>query len=163
MALLTVYDLRKDHQRIRWLQEATMTTRHVGLEPTHGLFGSRGWWRNIELGRLPVFAASGVITEVYHVGEGDFPEFTMIDADGIETSWKREVNCAEDDDLYVIGRQVELTYVLQRARLDLADLGLDQTEKCILTLRIDLPRSRTYRSGNRVRSWAAHAARSLHL
>ena len=162
MALLNVYDLRKDHQRIRWVQEATLTTRHVGLEPTHGLFGSRDWWRNIELGLLPVFAASGVITEVYHVGEGDFPEFTMIDSDGIETSWKREVNCAEDDDLYVIGRRVELTYVLQRARMDLADLGLDQTEKCILTLRIDLPRSRTYRSGNGTRSWAAHAGRYLH-
>ena len=84
----------------------------------------------------------------------------MIDADGIETSWKREVNCAEDVDLYVIGRRVELTYVLQRARMNLSDLGLDQTEKWILTLRIDLPRSQTYCSGNGTRSWAAQAARS---
>jgi hypothetical protein len=163
MALLTVYDLRKDHQRMSWLQEATTTTRHVGLEPTHGLFGSRNWWRNIELGRLPVFGASGVITEVYHIGEGDFPEFTMIDDDSIETSWKREANRAEDDDLYVIGRRVELTYVLQRARMDLADLGLDQMEKCVLSLRIDVPRSHTYCSGSGVRRWAAHPGRSLHL
>ena len=163
MALLTVYDLRKDHQRISWLQEASTTTRHVGLEPTHGLFGSRGWWQNIELGRLPVFRACGVITEVYHVGEGDFPEFAMIDGDGIETSWKREANCTEDDDLYVIGRRVELSYVLQRARMDLADLGLDQTEKCILTLRIDVPRGRTYRSANGGYGYAIRPGRSLHL
>ena len=163
MALLTVYDLRKDHQRISWLQEAATTTRHVGLEPTHGLFGSRDWWRNIESGRLPVFKASGVITEVYHVGEGDFPEFAMIDGDGIETSWKREANYTEDDDHYVIGRRVELTYVLQRARMDLADLGLDQTEKCILTLRIDVPRSRTYRSAKGAYSWAVYPGRSLQL
>jgi|GEM_PF-1659899 hypothetical protein len=163
MALLTVYELRKDHQRIRWLQEACMTTRDVGLEPTHGLFGSSDWWRNIESGCLPVFRSSGVIAEVYHVGEGDFPEFTMVDGDGIETSWKREANCAEDDDLYIVGRRVDIAYVLQRARMDLADLGLDQTEKCILTLRIDVPRSRTYRSGHGTRSWAAYAARSLHL
>jgi hypothetical protein len=163
MAVLTVYDLHKDHQRISWLQEATTTTRHVGLEPTHGLFGSRDWWRNIELGRLPVFKASGVITEVYHVGEGDFPEFAMIDDEGIETSWKREANYTEDDDFYVIGRRVELTYVLQRARMDLADLGLEQTEKCILTLQIDVPRSRTYRSANGAYSRAVRPGRSLHL
>jgi len=163
MALLTVYDLRKDHQRISWLQEAATTTRHVGLEPTHGLFGSRNWWRNIELGRLPVFQASGVITEVYHIGEGDYPEFTMIDGDGIETSWKREANCTEDDDLYVIGRRGEVTYVLPRARMDVANLGLEQTEKCVLSLRIDVPRSHTYCSGVGARSWAARPGRNLYL
>jgi hypothetical protein len=164
MAFLTVYDLRKDHQRIRWMQEAVMTTRDVGLEPTHGLFGSRDWWRNIELGRLPVFRSSGRITDVYNVGEGDFPEFSMVDVDGIETSCKREANCTEDDDLYVIGRRVELAYVLQRARMELADLGMDQTEKCVLTLRIDVQRTRTYRSGSGARHWTAgHIGRTVPL
>lgn len=163
MALLTVYDLRQDHQRIRWMQEATLTTRDVGLEPTHGLFGSRDWWRNIESGRLLVFKAAGVITEIYNVGEGDFPEFTMIDGDAIESSWKREFNCVEDDDFYVIGRRVELDYVLQRARMELADLGIDQTEKCVLTLRIDVPRTRTYRSGNSTRWPPAYVGRGVQL
>jgi hypothetical protein len=163
MALLTVYELRRDHQRIRWLQEAAMTMRDVGLEPTHGLFGSSEWWRNIESGRLPVFKSSGVITEIYNVGDGDFPEFTMVDGDGIESSWKREANCPEDDELFVVGRRVQLNYVLQRARMDLADLGIDQTEKCVLTLRVDVPRSRTYRSGDGAATWAACSDRSLHL
>ena len=162
MAFLTVYDLRQDHQRIGWMQEATLTTRDVGLEPTHGLFGSRNWWRNIESGRLPVFKTAGVIAEIYNVGEGDFPEFTMRDGDAIESTWKRELNCVEDDDLYVIGRRVELEYVLQRARMDLADLGIDQTEKCVLALRIDVPRSRTYRSGNSTR-WPAYVGRGVQL
>ena len=91
MPLLTVYDLHDDHQRIRWMQEATMTTRDFGLEPTHGLFGSTGWWLNIENGNLPSFRQSGLITNVYNVGDGDHPEFSMADESGIETNWKREV------------------------------------------------------------------------
>jgi hypothetical protein len=154
MPFLTIYDLREDHQRIRWMQEATMTTRDFGLEPTHGLFGSEDWWQNIELGRLPTFQVSGLITNVYNIGEGDHPEFSMVDNLGIETTWKREVNHADDDDLYIIGRMIELEYVLQRTRIDLTDLGIEQTEKCVLSVRIDVPRTRKYRSGNAGRYWA---------
>ena len=153
MPSLTIYDLREDHQRIRWTQEATMTTRDFGLEPTHGLFGSADWWLNIEQGRLPTFQLSGLITNIYNVGEGDHPEFSMVDHTGIETTWKREVNRSEDDDLYVIGRMIELEYVLQRTRIDLTDLGIDQTEKCVLSVRIDVPRARKYRSGDAGRYW----------
>jgi hypothetical protein len=146
MPFLTVYDLREDHQRMRWMQEATMTTRDFGLEPTHGLFGSADWWLNIEQGRLPIYHLTGLITNICNVGESDHPEFSMVDHSGIETTWKREVNCAEDDDLYVMGRMIELAYVLQRTRIDLTDLGIDQTEKCVLSVRIDVPRARKYRS-----------------
>ena len=121
MPLLTVYDLHDDHQRIRWMQEATMTTRDFGLVPTHGLFGSAGWWRNIETGNLPSFRQAGLITVVYDIGEGDHPEFSMVDESGIESNWKREVNQAEDDDLYIVGRRVELDYVHQRTRMDLRE------------------------------------------
>ena len=147
MPLLTVYDLQDDHQRIRWMQEATMTTRDFGLVPTHGLFGSTGWWRNIENGNLPSFRQAGQITNVYNIGDGDHPEFSMVDESGIESNWKREVNQAEDDDLYVVGCRVELDYVFQRTRMDLRALGIDETEKCILSVRIDVPRTRSYRSG----------------
>jgi hypothetical protein len=129
MALLTVYDLRHDHQRIRWVQEATKITKDLGLEPTHGLFGSAEWWRNIESRRLPLIQASGNITDIYSVGE------------------------AEDDDLYLIGRRVEVDYVLQRRRLDLTDLGIDLTEKCVVCVRIEVPRSRTYRTRSSLRYW----------
>ena len=153
MPFLTVYDLHDDHQRIRWMQEATMTTRDFGLEPTHGLFGSTGWWLNIEHGNLPAFQQTGLITNIYNVGDGDHPEFSMVDESGIETNWKREVNQPEDDDLYIIGRRLELDYVLQRTRMDLRVLGIDQTEKCILSVRIDVPRTRSYRSGHAGRYW----------
>lgn len=164
MPLLTVYDLHDDHQRIRWMQEATMTTRDFGLVPTHGLFGSAGWWRNIETGNLPSFRQAGLITVVYDIGEGDHPEFSMVDENGIESNWKREVNQSEDDDLYIAGRWVELDYVHQRTRMDLRDLGIDQTEKCILSVRIDVPRTRTYRSGHTGCYWTGTSiARSLGL
>jgi hypothetical protein len=153
MPFLTVYDLLDDHQRIRWMQEATMTTKDFGLEPTHGLFGSPDWWLNIEHGNLPTFQQTGLITNIYNVGDGDHPEFSMVDESGIETNWKREVNQSEDDDLYIIGRRVELDYVLQRTRMDLRELGIDQTEKCILSVRIDVPRTRSYRSGHAGRYW----------
>ena len=153
MPFLTVYDLQEDHQRIRWMQEATMTTRDFGLEPTHGLFGSADWWQHIAQGRLATHYLSGIITNIYNVGDGDYPEFSMVERSGIETTWKREVNRAEDDDLYVIGRMIELEYVLQRTRVDLTDLGIDQTEKCVLSVKIDVPRSRKYRSGDAGRYW----------
>ena len=155
MPFLTVYDLQDDHQRIRWMQEATMTTREFGLEPTYGLFGSPDWWLNIEQGNLPIHRHSGTIASIYNVGEGDHPEFSMVDDTGVETTWKREVNHSDDDDLYVIGRRVEIDYVLQRTRMDLTDLGIDQTEKCILSVRIDVPRTRSYRSGHSGRYWVA--------
>jgi hypothetical protein len=152
MALLTVYDLRQDHQRIRWVQEATRITKELGLEPTHGLFGSAEWWRNIESRRLPLIRANGTISDIYSVGETEHPEFTMVDNAGLERSWTREANRIEDDDLYVIGRRVEVDYVLQRRRLDLTDLGIDQTEKCVICVRLDAPRSRAYRSSS-LRCW----------
>lgn len=157
MPFLTVYALQEDHQRIRWMQEATMTTRDFGLEPTHGLFGSDAWWENIELGRLPTFHVCGLIANVYNVGEGDYPEVSVVDHLGIESSWKREANHAEDDDLYVIGRMIELEYVLQRARIDLTDLGIEQTEKCVISVHIDVPRIRKYRSGSLGRYGAGSA------
>ncbi|HEY7765146.1 MAG TPA: hypothetical protein VIB38_09175 [Aestuariivirgaceae bacterium] len=145
MALLTVYDLRQDHQRVSWVQEATRITKDLGLEPTHGLFGSAEWWRNIESKRLPLIQVSGIVTDIYSVGEAEHPEFTMVDEAGIESSWTREANRIEDDDLYVIGRRVEVDYVLQRRRLDLTDLGIDLTEKSLVSVRIDVSRSRAYR------------------
>jgi hypothetical protein len=157
MPFLTVYDLHEDHQRIRWMQEATMTTKDFGLEPTHGLFGSADWWQNIAQGYLATHYISGIITNIYNFGEGDHPEFSMVDESGIETTWKREVNRAEEDDFYVIGRMVELEYVLQRTRIDLTDLGIDQTEKCVLSVRIDVPRARIYGSGDLGRYWSGLA------
>jgi hypothetical protein len=145
MALLTVYDLRLDFQRIRWLQEATLTTRDCGLEPTHGLFGSPTWWRNIEDGVLVKHHAIGVINNIYSVGASEHPQFTMVGLDGIESNWPRETNRPEDDDFFMIGRSLELEYVLQRARADLSILGIDQTERCILSIRVDVPRQIRYR------------------
>jgi hypothetical protein len=148
MPLLTIYDLREDHQRIRWLQEATLTTRDLGLEPTHGLFGSADRWRNVARGHLPTYRLAGVITNTYNIGDSDHPEFSMVDSAGIETTWNREVNRTEDDALYIVGRMVELAYVMQRRRVDLSDLGIDHTEKCILSIKIEASRARKYRSGN---------------
>ena len=122
-----------------------MTTRDCGLEPTHGLFGSPTWWRNIEDGVLVKHHVIGVINNIYSVGASEHPQFTMVGPDGIESNWPRETNRPEDDDFFMIGRTVELDYVLQQARADLSVLGIDQTERCILSIRVDVPRQIRYR------------------
>lgn len=152
MAFVTVYELRLDYQRIRWLQEATMTTRDFGLEPTHGLFGSPRWWRSIESGALPIHRATGVIVNTFTVGESEYPQFALFEQGGTTSTWTREVNRSEDDDLYTVGRLAEVDYVLQRSRADFAALGMDQTEKCVLKVKLSTPRyAKHYPGDNRSR------------
>jgi hypothetical protein len=144
MSFVTVYDLKHAHPRVRWLQEASTTTRDLGFEPTHGLFGSPEWWANVGSGNLPRHLLTGEIAGIYDVGV--LPEFSLLDEGGIHTTWIRECNRPEDDELYAVERAVEIDYVLQRSRGDLSPLGIDRTEKCVLAIRIDAPDRRIVNS-----------------
>jgi len=59
-----VYQLHRDDETIRSVQDATLTTEDRGLQSTHGLFGSKEWWDNIRFGTLPVHRLVGVITQL---------------------------------------------------------------------------------------------------
>jgi hypothetical protein len=123
--MVTVFQLRKAKQHIEDVQRATLTTWRFGVAKTHGLFGSDEWWRNIESGKLPVHTLSGVITRLFMGGMRDTPEFTMRSDDGRESNWLRYANDEQApnlyvskklEDLYEVGRRIEIDYVLQRRR-----------------------------------------------
>jgi hypothetical protein len=77
-----VYNLRDDHEKVAAIQEATLRTSDFGIEPTHGLLGSREWWSAIESGRLPLQTLRGTISQLYMGSMGDWPSFELTTEDG---------------------------------------------------------------------------------
>ena len=65
--MITIYRLQLDKTYIREVQEATESTERFGIEPTHGIFGSPGWWQHIREGTLPVHHLKGTISSVLWV------------------------------------------------------------------------------------------------
>jgi hypothetical protein len=115
--MVPVYQLRKDTEHVRKVQKATLTTEQYGIQQTHGLFGSDEWWQKIASGDLPMRRLRGAITRVYMGSMGDWPEFAMRTDDGEESSWTRFAQTKELSQLYVVGKRIELDYVLQRNKL----------------------------------------------
>ncbi len=118
-----VYQLKHDADRVAAIQKATLATKEFGIEPTHGLLGSREWWSEIESGRLPVHRLRGMIGRVYMGNMNDWPGFELVTAEGQKSSWTREANSKEQAARYVVGRSIEIDYVAQRHRPDSWDGG----------------------------------------
>jgi hypothetical protein len=114
--LVLVYHLKLDKQHVEAVQRATAATKTFGILRTHGLFGSDEWWGNIKSGKLPVYSASGIISRLYLSGMRDMPEFTLRSDNGEESNWLRKANSKAMDEFYVVGRRVEINFVLQRNR-----------------------------------------------
>jgi hypothetical protein len=130
--VITIYLLRLDKDQITRVQEATNTTKEWGVEPTHGLFGSPEWWNHIREGTLPVHHVKGIITRVYSaIG---WPEFAMRAEDGKEYTWSRHANDPDFDNLYTVGRAVEIDYVIQRLRAYTA--GLEPQSEVVIAVRV---------------------------
>ncbi len=114
--LVKVYDLKEDHEYIRRVQEAILTTtdardklvNKLKIEK-YGLFGSWEWWKAIENGTIPVDFIEGVITRVYMGGHNDFPEFEMDDGQE-KTCWERKGK----DEMYQVGRKIKIKYYLEK-------------------------------------------------
>jgi hypothetical protein len=119
------------------VQKATLNTKQFGIEPTHGLFGSDEWWKNVSSGELPVLTCNGVITRRYLGSMNDWPEFTMRSESGEEISWNRYGHSGEDDRHYQVGRCIEIDYVLQQFRRKAS--GPSGEHKVVVEVRIDVP------------------------
>jgi len=132
---MTVYQLRRDKQRIEAVQKATLTTWKFGVMRTHGLFGSEEWWQKIKTGKLRVHHLSGVITRLYMGGMRDTPEFTMCSETGEESDWLRWANSSDLNAFYSVDCRVEIDYVLQRHRL-LSDLSCLKRHKVVIAIRL---------------------------
>ena len=131
------YQLQQDDEQVQATQRASLTTKEFGLQPTHGLFGSKEWWANIQSGILPLHRLVGIITKVYIGSMGDWPEFSMRTDSGDESSWTRFANSTKQYELYVAGRRIELDYVVQRFKP--SSWSGDSETKCVIEIRIDVP------------------------
>jgi hypothetical protein len=132
-----VYRLREDGRSIALAQQVTLYSAE-GLKPTHGLLGSDQWWENIAVGILPMHTLLGTISRVYMTGHNDFPEFEVLSDAGELSSWVRESSSPELDDMYRVGRRVEIDYVIQQSRPSrIPDVPDDLERKIVLEVRIE--------------------------
>ncbi len=121
------------------VQQATLTTKEFGIEPTHGLFGSTEWWRHIEDGSLPVHTIKGEIVRVYMASMNDWPMFEMRTADGSLHQFTQEMSPSGTfpDEPYVVGRKVEVDFVWQNSRKQAPDWGLPKEAQVVTAIRIE--------------------------
>jgi hypothetical protein len=133
--MYVVYQLRHDAEMIAAVQRATRSTREFGIEPTHGLFGSDEWWACIADGSLTLHTLRGTISRVYMGSMRDWPEFEIRSNSGELSRWTREANSAELAAAYVVDRQVELDYVIQRHRPAAWDGGAET--KVVVEIRVE--------------------------
>ena len=134
MTHVVTYRRRLDATKVRLVQDATLGTKEFGLQPTHGLYGSPGWWSNIAKGVLPVHTLKGTIVKVHMGGMGDWTELRVREADGTESSWTRESQSRELDSAYQEGCAVEIDYVVERFKHQ-AYRGPEET-RCVIEVRV---------------------------
>ena len=104
-----IYNLKYDSAHIKRVQSASLDKTYNGIKIENGLlFGTEDWFDAIETGLIKTQVISGTISKVYMAGHNDFAEFE-IDSDGNKTRWERK----GIDDVYIVGRQVELIYAIQ--------------------------------------------------
>lgn len=109
--LSEIYNLKNDLNRIKLVQESSLQkSLSIGLKTENDvLFGTAKWFNAIENGEIISQTISGLISKVYMAGHNDFPEFE-VDSKGNKTNWALEGNL----DNYVVGRKIELTFVIQK-------------------------------------------------
>jgi hypothetical protein len=133
MRWVVVYELERDEERLRHMQEASLERPDVGLLP-NPLVGGREWWDQIESGRRPTHRIEGTIEDVYWASMGDWPGFRIRAADGSESTWTRE----GEPRRYVEGLGVRLAYVEHPWKPEVAETaGLGETSKIVLTIEIE--------------------------
>jgi len=137
MAWIEVYNLKMNSDHIAKVQQATLTTKEFGIEPTHGLFGSEEWWQQIENGSLPVHTLLGEIVRVYMASMNDWPMFEVIAEDGSLHQFTQQISPSAPtfDEPYVVGRKVRVDYVWQNSRKDSPDWGLSNETQVVIAIR----------------------------
>jgi hypothetical protein len=77
----------------------------------------------------------GAITRVYMEGSyKDWPVFDMRADDGAVSTWTQQVSHPDYADLYTVGRQIAIDYVVQRSRSHVA--GFDPQMKEVIAMRV---------------------------
>jgi hypothetical protein len=127
-----VYDFASDEERIRHMQEASLSRPDVGLSAVP-LVGGKEWWDEIATGRRPTRRVEGTIAQVSWAGMGDWPEFRVRVGDGSQSTWTREGDVRR----YVEGLGVRLIYVEHASKWGAAIAGLGEASKIVLQIAIE--------------------------
>lgn len=133
--MVTIYQLRQNKQQIEAVQRSALKTWKFGIARTHGVFCSDEWWKNVETGKLAVRTLRGIVTRISMGSMGDWPLFNMRSNTGKDFSFSRYANGKDLDDLYAVGRMIEVDYVLQRYR-PFSDLSFLKRHKVVIEVRI---------------------------
>ena len=130
--LISVYKFQEDKEAIKRLQEVSSDTKSVyGLKTENGLLiGTKEWFQATEDGRLSKETIRGTISKMYMSGHNDWPEFEMENESG-KSTWTREGN----DQLYLVGKLIEIDYVIQKYKRPWDMLG--PTTKQVVEIRIE--------------------------
>lgn len=130
--LISAYKFQEDKEAIKRLQEVSSDPKSdYGLKTENGLLiGSKEWFQATEDGRLSKETIRGTISKVYMSGHNDWPEFEMENESG-KSTWTREGN----DQLYLVGKLIEIDYVIQKYKRPLDMLG--PTTKQVVEIRIE--------------------------
>ena len=133
MCWVVVYELERDEERVRRMQEASLERPDVGLSPSP-LVGGSEWWDQIQRGERPMRRIEGMIEQVCWASMGDWPEFRIRAADASGSTWTRE----GEPRRYVEGLGVRLAYVEHPWKPEVAETaGLGETSKIVLSIEIE--------------------------
>jgi hypothetical protein len=89
------------------MAEVTRSGHGIAAEPA--VVGTDEWWSLVGTDRLPLHSQEGLIDRVFWGGHNDFPEFTLVAADGSRHDWPRW----GDHTLYVEGLRARFQWVEQ--------------------------------------------------
>ncbi|GAA5014895.1 hypothetical protein GCM10023317_53870 [Actinopolymorpha pittospori] len=146
MEWVTVYDLRRDRQRIDAVQEATLHRPGYGLDPNPAVLGTDEWWRAVADGRIPSRVDEGVVGHVRWGSMGDWPEWTLRRDDGQERTWTRE----GDHTRYVDGLRARIRVITVRWKPDspsVLQLGQDPEHDMLIAVELEASDHRSDRLG----------------
>ncbi|MFM7021514.1 MAG: hypothetical protein ACKOXB_00940 [Flavobacteriales bacterium] len=107
----TVYNLKDDSRRIKLIQETSLDSKSIyGYKIIDNLlFGSKDWFKAIEIGKISTYNVQGIISKLIEAGHNDYPEFELENGDG-KFLWTRYGNSK----LYVVGKKVEVIFIEQK-------------------------------------------------
>jgi hypothetical protein len=112
----------------------------MGLRGSFGLFASPQWWESINLGRMPLRRATGVIVRLYESGQdhtGVHNAFELQLSDGSTEEESIYVNERSEAKLFEVGSVVQVLYALEELK-SRDENGLPEISDIVLEMAVSL-------------------------
>lgn len=138
-------ELETDLQRVQLTQALTLNADKplMGLNGTHGLFGSGEWWESIRNGRMKTTTVRGIIDSTYFAGQdsrwGDqVNSFTAKLDDGTVINEGIYANNKSDKKLFSAGAVVFVAYAFDELKRQPAPDGGTNYSKVVLEMAVSV-------------------------